>query len=54
VNDDVMVYYNDQDKEVYVEIIHFYDEDEEDQHMFLMTDIGGDDDDFLIKHQPKL
>jgi hypothetical protein len=56
VNDDVMVYYNDQDKEVYVEIIHFYDENEEDQHMFSMTDIGGDDDDddFLIKHQPKL
>ncbi len=51
-----MVYYNDQDKEVYVEIIHFYDENEEDQHMFSMADIGGDDDDddFLIKHQPKL
>ena len=24
-----MVYYNDQDKEVYEEIIHFYDEDEQ-------------------------
>jgi len=33
IKDDLMVYYNDQDKEVYEEIIHFYDEDEEDHHI---------------------
>ncbi len=31
--DDLMVYYNDQDKEVYEELIDFYDEDKEDQRI---------------------
>jgi hypothetical protein len=33
IKDDWMVLYNDQDREVYEEIIHFYDEDEEDQNI---------------------
>ncbi len=33
LKDDLMVYYNDQDKEVYEVLIHFYDEDEEDQNI---------------------
>jgi hypothetical protein len=31
--DALMVYYNDQDKEVYEEIFQFYDEDEEDHNI---------------------
>jgi lipoprotein NlpI len=50
--DVLMIYYNDQDKEVYVEIIHFYEEDEEDPHILLMINII-DDYDFLIKQRPK-
>ncbi len=48
IKDELMVYYNDQDKEVYEEIIHFYDEDEEDQNILSMINII-DDYDFLIK-----
>jgi hypothetical protein len=33
IKDDLMVYYNDQDKEVYEEIFHFYYEDEEDHNI---------------------
>jgi len=33
MKDDLMVYYNDQDKEVYEEIFHFYYEDEEDHNI---------------------